>query len=390
MSENHDAGHAPLHYQPALPLRNGKTCMWLFLSTEIMFFAALIGTYIVLRFGANSWPRPHDVHLLEPIGAFNTFVLICSSVTIVLCLEAARINKTQQAKMWMLLTLTLGVLFLLVKAYEYNSKFAHGIYPRKPQSLIHEKANLYYAAACRKVLADKQAQIESRRDAEGKLSEQDQREADLCASLVGGMVRWAEVGAARANTIAERQSYLDQLASIIYPLHGANESLHQQLEKEQAKVTQELGDLQAEQQRLTHERESLQQNQGDPQRMAEIGQQLDRLPLRIGLLEARQKALPFLQEHSEHGLNHYFKEEGGLRPWLTLPMMIPSGNMWANTYFLLTGFHALHVLVGLIVFALAMTITLNAAKAGFVENIGLYWHFVDLVWIFLFPLLYLF
>jgi cytochrome c oxidase subunit 3 len=70
--------------------------------------------------------------------------------------------------------------------------------------------------------------------------------------------------------------------------------------------------------------------------------------------------------------------------------MIPGGPMWASTYFLLTGFHALHVLVGLIVFFLLMFVTLDRSKAGLVENIGLYWHFVDLVWIFLFPLLYLF
>ena len=53
-------GHAPhggLQYQPALPIPNGKTCLWLFLSTEIMFFAGLIGAYIVLRFGAAAWPR---------------------------------------------------------------------------------------------------------------------------------------------------------------------------------------------------------------------------------------------------------------------------------------------------------------------------------------------
>jgi cytochrome c oxidase subunit 3 len=64
--------------------------------------------------------------------------------------------------------------------------------------------------------------------------------------------------------------------------------------------------------------------------------------------------------------------------------------MWASTYFLLTGFHALHVLIGLIAFALMLPLNLGPAKAGLVENIGLYWHFVDLVWIFLFPLLYLF
>ena len=84
----HALHHPPkLEYQPALPLPNGKLFMWLFLSTEIMFFAGLIGTYIVLRFGAMIWPTPHAVHLSEPTGAFNTFVLICSSVTIVLSLE---------------------------------------------------------------------------------------------------------------------------------------------------------------------------------------------------------------------------------------------------------------------------------------------------------------
>ena len=69
----HDHSHAAIKlvYQPALPISRGKTCLWLFLSTEIMFFAGLIGTYIVLRFGAIAWPQPHDVHLSEPIGAFN-------------------------------------------------------------------------------------------------------------------------------------------------------------------------------------------------------------------------------------------------------------------------------------------------------------------------------
>ena len=136
--------HGPvLQYQPGLPLTRGKLIMWLFLSTEIMFFAALLGSYVVLRFGAAVWPKPHHVHLSEPIGAFNTFVLICSSVTIVLALEAARANKTQLAKLWMFATLALGTLFLGVKAYEYQAKFSHGIYPWSPRSRVFEKPDLY-------------------------------------------------------------------------------------------------------------------------------------------------------------------------------------------------------------------------------------------------------
>jgi len=104
---------------------------------------------------------------------------------------------------------------------------------------------------------------------------------------------------------------------------------------------------------------------------------------RLKQIDDREKALASLASGSGKGINEDY-------PSLRLPIKIPSGNMWASTYFLLTGFHALHVLVGLIVFAIMLPMTLGIAAAGMVENIGLYWHFVDLVWIFLFPLLYLF
>ena len=139
-----------LEYHPGLPLSNGKLIIWLFLSTEIMFFAGLIGTYIVLRFGAPTWPLPHEVHLSEPIGAFNTFVLICSSVS-----DRAgawkRPGPTRPARprAGCCSRLLLGSVFLGVKMYEYNAKFSHGIYPWKPHSLIYEKADLNYAAAVR-------------------------------------------------------------------------------------------------------------------------------------------------------------------------------------------------------------------------------------------------
>jgi cytochrome c oxidase subunit 3 len=295
----HDnGGHLKLQYQPGLPLPNGKLFMWLFLSTEIMFFAALIGVYIVIRFGAPAWPDPSDVHLSEPIGAFNTFVLICSSVSIVLALESAQVNKAARAKFWLGVTLALGSLFLLVKAYEYNAKFSHGIYPWKPHSQIYERADLYFGSAVR------------------------QRVDALMAPLAA--------------------MPFDQLDEE----NKRRLALLQELKKEAS--TQDFAQLQA-------------------------------LAFRI-----YQPAPSVPGEHEHHeGLNHD-------EPWLQLPIVIPGGNMWATTYFTLTGFHALHVLVGLIVFGIMMTMTLNASRAIAVENIGLYWHFVDLVWIFLFPLLYLF
>src|SRR5262249_35039359 len=75
------------------------------------------------------------------------------------------------------------------------------------------------------------------------------------------------------------------------------------------------------------------------------------------------------------------------------PHVIKWGNTFASIYFTMTGFHALHVILGIIMFAIILWLGL-ANKLGpqhalVVENFGLYWHFVDLVWIFLFPLIYI-
>jgi hypothetical protein len=87
-----------------------------------------------------------------------------------------------------------------------------------------------------------------------------------------------------------------------------------------------------------------------------------------------------------HGLEHEF-------PDATLTPYIPWGNMWASCYFAMTGFHALHVLGGLVVFVLILLMAalgkLGLQHELMIELTGLYWHFVDIVWIFLFPLLYL-
>jgi cytochrome c oxidase subunit 3 len=75
------------------------------------------------------------------------------------------------------------------------------------------------------------------------------------------------------------------------------------------------------------------------------------------------------------------------------PHPIKWGNTFASIYFLMTGFHALHVVIGVIMFAVIINLglgnSLGPQHALLVENFGLYWHFVDLVWIFLFPLIYI-
>src|SRR5204863_10209387 len=102
----------PPPFRMALPLSHGKLAIWLFLVTEIMFFTGLIGTYLILRNGTptdvNPWPRPHDVHLEEWAGAVNTFVLICSSLSVVLAHYALGKGDVKRATQLVGVTLALG------------------------------------------------------------------------------------------------------------------------------------------------------------------------------------------------------------------------------------------------------------------------------------------
>ena len=109
-------------------LTNVKLGIWLFLASEVMLFGGLFSTYILLRINAVEWPFGADI-LSVPIGAFNTVVLILSSVTMVLCYAALKLGDLGGYKRYMGLTVGLALLFLVVKTYEYADKFSHGDFP---------------------------------------------------------------------------------------------------------------------------------------------------------------------------------------------------------------------------------------------------------------------
>jgi len=129
VAEHPQDTHSPM----GLPMPNGKLAMWLFLVTEIMFFTGLIGVYLLLRNGQPNarypWPTPHDVHLTEWVGALNTFVLICSSLTVVLAHLALGKRNVRRATIYLGVTLALGCVFLVIKGFEYKAKFDHHILP---------------------------------------------------------------------------------------------------------------------------------------------------------------------------------------------------------------------------------------------------------------------
>lgn len=125
----HAGGHHPSlqhHFDSLEQQKEASTLgMWLFLVTEIMFFGGLFTTYVIYR---SAWPEAFmaaSASLNWKLGAFNTAVLILSSLTMALSIWAAQVNRRKQVVGWLIATMILGSTFLGVKYFEYRDKFEH-------------------------------------------------------------------------------------------------------------------------------------------------------------------------------------------------------------------------------------------------------------------------
>ena len=114
--------------EPTTGIPSQKLGVWLFLVSEVMFFTALISAYVVLRMANPAWPGAEG-HLSVPLGTLNTFVLLCSSLTMVMAHAAVARNQQGALRTYLLATVVLGATFLGIKGYEYNLKFEHHIGP---------------------------------------------------------------------------------------------------------------------------------------------------------------------------------------------------------------------------------------------------------------------
>jgi len=103
--------------------------MWLFLCQEILFFGGLFVTYLLYRwrdptaFAAGS----HELDIV--LGGFNTVVLIASSLTMAMAVHSAQTDKRRQLVGYLVATGALGIVFLVVKYFEYSAKWHHHLIP---------------------------------------------------------------------------------------------------------------------------------------------------------------------------------------------------------------------------------------------------------------------
>lgn len=104
--------------------------MWLFLATEVMFFGGVFAAYTVYRDMYLAGFEAGSHHLSIKLGAFNTIVLLCSSLTMALAVRAASLGKRRHLIAFLALTLALGLTFVGVKlVFEWYHDYQIGLAP---------------------------------------------------------------------------------------------------------------------------------------------------------------------------------------------------------------------------------------------------------------------
>jgi len=111
--------------QPAVS--NARLALLMFLAAEVMFFAGLIGAFIVFRLASPAWPPPFQPRLPVGVTAINTVILLLSGLTMRLALMAARRGKPTRLVQWLSITALLGTVFLGIQGYEWFRLIEFGL-----------------------------------------------------------------------------------------------------------------------------------------------------------------------------------------------------------------------------------------------------------------------
>ena len=120
--------HTPVE-ETSTGLNNRKLLMWAFLGSDVMFFGAFIATYLVYRGKSLVGPYPSEV-LNIPITTVSTFVLLMSSLAMVLALHYVKEGEKNKGTLWILVVVVLGAIFMGFQFVEFR-EFAHlGLTPR--------------------------------------------------------------------------------------------------------------------------------------------------------------------------------------------------------------------------------------------------------------------
>jgi heme/copper-type cytochrome/quinol oxidase subunit 3 len=127
LASHDDHGHGDHgHHATATGLSNEKVAMWAFLGSECLLFGALISSYLVYKGRSVNGPYPEEIFDI-PFTSASSFVLLMSSLTMVLALSAIRRGDHRRLRGWLIITALLGSSFIAGQIYEFTSFVREGL-----------------------------------------------------------------------------------------------------------------------------------------------------------------------------------------------------------------------------------------------------------------------
>lgn len=319
--------------------------MWLFLVTEVLFFGGAFCAYTVYRLWFPKDFEAGSAALNVGIASVNTFLLLASSLTITLAIRSCYVGDRKGLLRNLVLTTVLGAAFLGLKAREYYLDYKEGLIPNNSRLTEHAA---HHDAELREKLTPLAARLEAAVLAE-------KAKAFPVDPATGKRLPTDELAAYKYG---EYQQLLQRVATKLdTPAEPFNENLAVVLE-EQKFVGRRTDHISAE----------------------EVGAEFDRVQKRTTVPTAEEEARRL--------------DEEGKKPEARNAYDPSRVQLFFMFYYSMTGLHVLHMVVGLGLLVWQIVLTgIGFFDAGaryvYVETMSLYWHFVDMVWMFLLPLLYL-
>jgi cytochrome c oxidase subunit 3 len=114
------------HHYTSTGQNSRKILFWTFLGSECMFFGSLIATYMIYKGKDKVGPHPHEI-LNIPLTSVSAFVLLMSSLTMVLALAAIQKKNMGGTRLWLAVTASLGMMFVGFQIYEFNHFMHEGL-----------------------------------------------------------------------------------------------------------------------------------------------------------------------------------------------------------------------------------------------------------------------
>lgn len=400
----HEASHEPhlAHHFESMEQQHdaGKLGMWLFLATEILLFGGLFCGYAVFRANHPALFVWGEQFMDEKLGVANTAILLISSMTIAMAITYIQRDQRRMAMVAIGVTFICGAMFMAIKSVEYGHKFEEkllwgtGFYEMPEGG--HGGGGAASAAATPAGAGDakkgRQGWDSTCRSCHGAVGEgvegqgmdiqssafvQDRDDNELLAYIKKGRL------ATDPNSVT----------GILMPPKGGNPLLKDQ---DLLDIIAYLRTLQVP---IADASEPAAEDETEPATAAAASEPAAAEPEQAPAVASNwlaQSSIPNAPAGPE-GITDRYIEDVEYTVYQPVPQFDPNrpanAHLFFGLYFLMTGLHGIHVVVGMLVM-LWLLWRLGRREFGPryyapIECGALYWHIVDVIWIFLFPLWYL-